>query len=344
MSAKKIGTYIFNPFTYVAGWPALFIGLVVILAAGYIGSFSNTHFDGVLDTHSGARAPLWFFLSAGIIDWFCLGSVFLVLGKITAKTSFRLIDLFGTQAMARYPTLFVALATLPAGYLRFTHYLLQGATAPVNVVDALFFGSAILTMLLCLGWMITLMYKGYSVSCNVKGGKAAGTFIGGIIMAEIISKVVVLALMSSLVNTPTQAAPPNNKATADAKHSEATAVEAAKKTLKLIDGQQYAESWNEVAAFFKKAVKQEQWITAMQQSREPLGQLISRELLSAKRGIHLTQAEPIYGGDRAGQPTVYRGVLPSACVKWIPHKCKIYDTTTECTRRRICRYPIQNVL
>jgi len=38
------------------------------------------------------------------------------------------------------------------------------------------------------------------------------------------------------------------------------------------------------------------------------------------RGIHLTQAEPIYGGDRAGQPTVYRGVLPSACVKWIPHK------------------------
>ena len=109
-------------------------------------------------------------------------------------------------------------------------------------------------------------------------------------MAEIISKVVILALMSSLVNTPTQAAPANNKATADVEHSEAAAIKAAEKTLKLIDEQQYAESWNESAAFFKKAVKKKQWIAAMQQSRKPFGQLISRELLSAKYMTQLPNA------------------------------------------------------
>ncbi len=290
MSAKKIGTAIFNPFIYIAGWPALLIGLVTILVAGYLGSFSNTHFDGVLDTHSGASAPPWFFLSAGIIDWLCMGVLLFIIGKISSKTSFRSIDLFGTQAMARYPTLFIALATLPAGYLRFSHYLMQGAAGPVNVVDALIFGAAVLVILLCLGWMITLMYKGYSVSCNVKGGKAAGTFVGGIIMAEIISKVVLLALMSTLVNAPAQAASPSNEGTSSTEQIEASAVKAAEKTLNLIDGKQYAESWNESAGFFKKAVKKNQWVAAMQQSRKPLGQLISRELLSAKYMTQLPNA------------------------------------------------------
>jgi hypothetical protein len=43
--------------------------------------------------------------------------------------------------------------------------------------------------------MVALMYKAFSVSCNVKGGKAIGTFIGGLLLAEIISKIcIVLAL------------------------------------------------------------------------------------------------------------------------------------------------------
>ncbi len=282
MSAGKIGTTLFNPFIYIAGWPALSMGLGAILVAGYIGSFSDTCFDGVLDTHSGAPAPLWFYLSAGIINWLCMGVVLLVLGKIVSKTSFRTIDLLGTQAFARCPTLIAALATLPAGYSRFTRYLMGGATGPVNGMDAFVFGAAVLVVLLSLGWMITLMYKGYSVSCDIKGGKAAGTFIGGLIMAEILSKIVILALVSGLANAPAQAATAGENAPASAEKSEADAVKAAEKTLNLIDGKRYEESWVESADFFKKAVKKEQWVAAMRQAREPLGQRVSRELLSAK--------------------------------------------------------------
>ena len=55
---KKLSTWFFNPFTYVAGEQALVIGLGVILASSYIASLSNTHFDGVLDMHTGATGPM----------------------------------------------------------------------------------------------------------------------------------------------------------------------------------------------------------------------------------------------------------------------------------------------
>jgi len=52
--------------------------------------------------------------------------------------------------------------------------------------------------------MIALMYKAYSVSCNLKGTKAVISFIGALIIAEIISKIIFIFLLSSLfLNSPT---------------------------------------------------------------------------------------------------------------------------------------------
>ena len=62
--------------------------------------------------------------------------------------------------------------------------------------------------------------------------------------------------------------------------AEDAAVKAAEATLKLIDEGKYAESWKESAVFFKKAVKQEQWIAAMKQARKPFGKLVSRKVLT----------------------------------------------------------------
>jgi hypothetical protein len=49
-------------------------------------------------------------------------------------------------------------------------------------------------MLLLICWVVALMYKSYSVSCNVKGGLAIGTFIAGLILAETLSKIAILKL------------------------------------------------------------------------------------------------------------------------------------------------------
>ncbi len=54
---------------------------------------------------------------------------------------------------------------------------------------------AVILMILILVWTVTLMYRAYSVSCNVRGGKAIGTFIVGLLLAEISSKFAIYALL-----------------------------------------------------------------------------------------------------------------------------------------------------
>jgi hypothetical protein len=57
------------------------------------------------------------------------------------------------------------------------------------------------------------------------------------------------------------------------------AVEAAVQWLDLIDNGRYAESWELTAELFKKAVEKETWEKQLNAVREPLGKLISREII-----------------------------------------------------------------
>ena len=199
---RKIITLLFNPFVYIAGAKALWLGLAGILIAGLVGSLGHTHYDGVLDTHTGRAAPLWFFLSEGIVDWLSLAVVLLIAGRLSSKTSFRTIDVLGTQAMARWPTALVSLLTAPPAFRRFSQQLVEQVMKQGKVefsgTDAVIFFGVILAMIPLLCWMVYLMYKAYSVSCNVKGGRGVGTFIGGLILAEILSKIAIYCLLKCL--------------------------------------------------------------------------------------------------------------------------------------------------
>ena len=62
--------------------------------------------------------------------------------------------------------------------------------------------------------------------------------------------------------------------------AEAAAMAAAKSWLSLVDGEKYAESWDEAAQFFRGAVPKEQWVQTMQAVRKPFGKTVSRELNS----------------------------------------------------------------
>ena len=64
--------------------------------------------------------------------------------------------------------------------------------------------------------------------------------------------------------------------------AEAAAVVAAKAWLSLVDGEKYAESWDEAAEFFKGAVQKTQWVQSMDSARKPFGKNLSRDLKSAR--------------------------------------------------------------
>jgi hypothetical protein len=207
-SAKKTGLagWLFNPFTYIAGWQSLLLGLIAILAAGLIGSFTQSHFDGVLDLHTGSPAPLWLFFFEGLIAWLALGTVLLIFGKIISNTRFRPLDLLGTQAMARWPTIIAAIATWPDAVRKVGLHITDTVrgipvTTPLTSMDIVAFVAFALITLLVTCWFVALSYRSFSVSCNVKGGKAIGFFVAGILIAEIFSKIAIALMFHKLAGT-----------------------------------------------------------------------------------------------------------------------------------------------
>jgi hypothetical protein len=220
-NSNRLSQWLFNPFRFIAGFKALLLGLAIILISVFVGSFSNTHFDGVIDVHIGREAPMWFFLAEGLIDWVCMVVPLFFFGLIVSRSSFRTIDVFGTQALARWPYLITAAVMLPDANQRVLVYimskLIQTAfpadanqrviaylmskliqTAPaaaISSIDVLIFGFAMFVTVLMTIWMVALMYRAYAVSCNIKGARAVVTFIVSLIGAEVLSKIAILLLV-----------------------------------------------------------------------------------------------------------------------------------------------------
>ncbi len=64
--------------------------------------------------------------------------------------------------------------------------------------------------------------------------------------------------------------------TAEQSEQEKAAVDSAKTWLSIVDKGNYAKSWDEAAAYFKGALKKDQWNSALTAARTPLGALVSR--------------------------------------------------------------------
>ena len=200
-SKTKLSIWLFNPFLYLAGAKALLIGWAAIFLAGLIGALAKTHFDGVLDVHTGMAMPLWFFVCEGFIAWLCFSATLLIAAKITAHTAFRVIDVAGTHALARWPTVVISLIALTPGYQRFNksladQLLKQGGKINFVTADALAFFVVTLGIIALICWTVFLMYKAYSVSCNVTGPRAVVSFIVALLGAEICSKALLSWILS----------------------------------------------------------------------------------------------------------------------------------------------------
>ena len=64
--------------------------------------------------------------------------------------------------------------------------------------------------------------------------------------------------------------------------AERAAVESAKAWLDLIDGEKYAQAWQEAASYVRNLVPEDNWQRSLQGVRQPLGKLVSRELKATR--------------------------------------------------------------
>ena len=200
---RSTSQWLFNPFSFVAGYQALLLGLGIMLISAFFGFLGNTHFDGVLDVHKGLEAPLRFFFTEGIIDWLTIAIPLFFFGLVVSNSSVRMIDVFGTQALARWPYIVISIVMLPEANQRVGVYLVAkfgfaAAPAAINYMDIFIFGFAIIVGIFMAVWMVALMYKAYVVSCNIKGARAIVTFIVSLIGAEVLSKMLILLLFERL--------------------------------------------------------------------------------------------------------------------------------------------------
>ncbi len=204
--STSLRQYLFNPFRTIAGFKALLLGMGFITTTSIIASVGGVHFDGVLDVHIHKPGPMGLFLIENLINWLCMVLFLFFSALIVSRSQWRFIDILGTQALSRWPTLITALVMLPDANRRFGEYLMSklsqsGTTTTVNSTDAVIFFIAAIIAVLMIIWMVALMYKAYAVSCNVKGAKAIVTFIISLIMAEVVSKVLILTLLSGALGT-----------------------------------------------------------------------------------------------------------------------------------------------
>ena len=195
--------WLFNPFEIIAGFTSLFIGLGIILLSSVICYFGKVHLDGVLDLHAGSNTTWVIAFGEGIINWLSITLILFITGLIISKSSIRFIDVAGTQALARFPYLIASLASFlfpTEKVLKFVEwkFLKKGEAVDLGSMDIIFFALVTLIMLACAIWIIVLMYRAYSISCNVKGAKGIISFIAGLLVAEIISKILLNILYKQI--------------------------------------------------------------------------------------------------------------------------------------------------
>lgn len=187
-------TILFNPFKKYNEHQLLIVGIMTA-GLGIIGaSLTNTHFDGVLDTHFAKEVSL---TTAGLESLFNLLSivlVFFILGKfINPKT--RFIDIFNLALIVKIPAYFLA----PLNYNNWIHtktfHLMDSLGNPLisnlSPTDLFILIGVGAASLVVLTWFIVLLYNGFKIATNLKTTGHKVLFVTGIIAAEIISKILI---------------------------------------------------------------------------------------------------------------------------------------------------------
>src|SRR5688500_16793441 len=102
---------LFNPFRRFGGVQSLMIAVAVMIVAVVTAAWADVHFDGVLDMHaaSGTNVNAGIVLVEWLTDWLVLAILLYISGLIFSPSSIRLIDVLGTQGMARFPFVIQAL-------------------------------------------------------------------------------------------------------------------------------------------------------------------------------------------------------------------------------------------
>ena len=198
--------WLFNPFHFLAGGPALAWGLACIVLTASLGGAFDYRYTGVLSFQLATPTPIWLAITQGLAAW-AVPSVLLyaggrLLSRSPVRSRVRAIDVFGTQALARAPGLLMALIVVSPPFRDLTDALIYEGTSLFSIAQLTAFVATGTMMVLLLVWIVLLMYRAFAVSCNVAGGRAIAVLVVAIALGEVATGALGQSLQGTFVSQP----------------------------------------------------------------------------------------------------------------------------------------------
>jgi hypothetical protein len=146
----------------------------------------------------------------GVSNWLILSLALLGMGSWLSDDRFRVLDLFATQALARWPLLigaaWLAIPSVGGGIeSRTARLMAQMPEQPGQVIapmeymlDAMWLLLMSLPVLAAIVWMVWLMFHGYALVTNLRGMRVFFSFAGALVVAEIASKILIYFLLQAV--------------------------------------------------------------------------------------------------------------------------------------------------
>jgi hypothetical protein len=197
--------WLFRPFDQIHGRLMLAIGLAAMAATAILASINGLVTDGVLDLHLWTGpVSLTSTLLMGLINWVSMSLALWAVGHWLSASSYRLIDLWASQAVARWPMLLAVIYQSVPPVRRETERLAEVMLAalpeqsheviasPAYLLDSLWLMALSMPVLLAIVWMVWLMYHSYAQVFRVRGWQAVLGFTLALIVAELGSKAVIV--------------------------------------------------------------------------------------------------------------------------------------------------------
>ena len=157
---------LFNPFTRIAGFSALYYGCLFMLLTAVIAAPCGVNFVGSLNIHVAQPMPFALIFSWLVVGWLNAAVFFHAAGLIFSKSTIRTVDVFGTLALARAPFLIAAPFGLLPGLWDFDPQALQAGQIPPEAAVSL--NIATIVFLLVDVCVVVWSYGAFAVSTNVK--------------------------------------------------------------------------------------------------------------------------------------------------------------------------------
>ncbi len=202
MTDKTLADRLFRPFDRFRGPPLLLAGLAVIMVTAVLAAQTGLTTTGVVSLAFAdpARPGFLVLLGQGLINWLVLTLCLLLMARRLAPAGFRTLDLLATQAAARAPlllsVLYLSVTPIGESIRQLSSDLLaampsepgQVMADAAYMVDAFLLTLFSVPLLFFLGWMVWLMFHGYSTSTGLNGPRAVFSFTAALTVTYFLTR------------------------------------------------------------------------------------------------------------------------------------------------------------